>query len=372
MRFVLDELRVQLGDIRALLLSISPTNAALAPHSDTLVRQYLAIRRRFDYSAFVVALYSAFEGFVESLVSGYAQQLSSFKRYDQLPNALTLKHLAKTGELLNRGRIGTGRHSDITERELITNLFNCVTGSADYRLNSKAVSAHELNLRRDELSGLFKTIGIDGAVEKIRLSEPLCKWFCEEKGVNPGQDGVPSTTIDSWIDDLVERRNCVSHRGVSPDSIQGPHEMLAVCSFVEAVCTALYDLAVGSYLRLKYIDSDVAIRLRRTEGPYQNGSVVVVDVPGHLAVRGRPVIGLAGSGLVRWGRMVELQVDGKVVTDVSASSSKEVNVGVRVDFRCAKGMELYVLEQEDEAVWAPSEDSATTEDSQSDGSGDCN
>ena len=69
MRSTFDELEKELKQLSDLVASIAPVNLALAEHPDSLVRQYVMIRRRFDYAAFVVALYASFEKFIENLVS---------------------------------------------------------------------------------------------------------------------------------------------------------------------------------------------------------------------------------------------------------------------------------------------------------------
>ena len=51
-----------------------------------------------------------------------------------------------------------------------------------------------------------------------------------------------------------------------------------------------------------------------------------------------------------WGQVIELWVD-----DVPVESLEEdslcTEVGLRADFKLAKGMELFVLAERDEAVW---------------------
>jgi hypothetical protein len=103
-RSTLDELITELAELKALVASIEPVNAALAGHKDTVVQQYVSIRRRFDYAAFAVALYASFEKFVENLITAYVRIEARRVDYAALPKKLTDKHLAGTAELLWRGR----------------------------------------------------------------------------------------------------------------------------------------------------------------------------------------------------------------------------------------------------------------------------
>ena len=98
MRSTLDVLRKELSDLRVLVDSIRPVNSALAVHRDTVVQQYLLIRRRFDYAAFVVALYASFEKFIEDLVKGYLRLEARRIDYASLPDKLRNKHLDGTAK----------------------------------------------------------------------------------------------------------------------------------------------------------------------------------------------------------------------------------------------------------------------------------
>ena len=62
-----------IAEIQAMALSIAPVNKLLRTSSDLTVRKYLSVRRRFDYSALIVALYASFEKFVEDIISTYSQ-----------------------------------------------------------------------------------------------------------------------------------------------------------------------------------------------------------------------------------------------------------------------------------------------------------
>lgn len=89
MRSTLDELNRELSDLRALVTSIEPVNKALSDAKDSAVQRYVSIRRRFDYAAFVVAIYASFEKFVEELLSSYVRLEAKRLDYLSLPKKLT-------------------------------------------------------------------------------------------------------------------------------------------------------------------------------------------------------------------------------------------------------------------------------------------
>lgn len=363
MRSTLDELAKELAELRALVASITPVNSALAGHHDSLVREYLTIRRRFDYAAFVVALYASFEKFSENLIASYARLTALFTHYEALPTSLTRKHIIKSADILARGRLGEGRYLGIREMDLVKNLFGCLSGASPYTLNDAAIIAHDLNLRHDELGKLFAAVGIENLCERARRADAMLDWFCALEGLTqPPQDGVPAATLRGRLDDLVERRNQVTHRGGSPEELLGASAMTELVDFVDALAKSIYTVTVSGYLKARHIESGEATRLQLCEGPYKNGSVVVVKKPEQRLYVGQPVFALVASAGARWGRILDIQLDDVSITAVDETVAV-AEVGLCISFKCPSGVVLYVLGNDDEVGWSSeprSENTAAT------------
>jgi hypothetical protein len=354
-RSTLDELTKELSELRALVGSIAPVNSALAEHHDSLVREYLTIRRRFDYAAFVVALYASFEKFSESLVASYARLAAFRSKYAELPASLTRKHMAKSADLLARGRLGEGRYVGTREIDVVKNLLDCLSGTSPYSLNEHAVVAHDYNLRSEELSKLFASVGIDHVCDRSRHADALVDWFRMASGIDQTVlDDVPATTVKQRLDDLVERRNQVTHGGESPLELLGTTEMTNLVDFVEALATSVFSLTVGSYLQGRYVSSTEACALKLLSGPFKQHTVVVVEKPAKRLYVGQPVFTFVESTGARWGRIRELQIN-DVSTPAVEQDSNVADVGIAVDFRCPKGVVLSVLDVDDDVVWSPSD-----------------
>lgn len=359
MRSTFDELAKELAELRALVTSITPVNSALAGHHDSLVRQYLTIRRRFDYAAFVVALYASFEKFAENVVAAYARLVALRSQYAALPTGLTGKHMAKSAEILLRGRLGEGRYVGVREIDVVKNLFACLSGANPYALNDVAIMAHDLNLRYDELGKLFAAVGIDQVCARARRADAMVTWFCASNGLaQPPQDGVPAATVQQRLDDLVERRNQVTHRGGSPVELLGTTEMTDLVDFVEALASSIFTLTVARYLRARHVDSGGAAQLQLREGPYKNGTVVVVERPEQRLYVGQPVFAFVESAGARWGRILEIQLD-DVSTAAVDKAAIAAEVGLSVSFKCPKGVDLFALDADDDVVWSPEPSIAT-------------
>lgn len=356
MRSTFDELARELDELRALVASINPVNSALAGHQSSAVRQYVMIRRRFDYAAFVVALYASFEKFIENLVAAYARLEARRVPYVDLPEKLLKKHLSRTAEILSRGRLGGGRYAGLRELDVVKNLFECLNGVTPYTLNEVAVVAHDLNLRAGEIDTLFAAVGIEQVCERVRRADALLDWYGMTKELAaPPQEGVPTTTVEEQFNDIVERRNQVAHRGGNPVELLGVHDMNAAVGFIEAFSKSVFAVTVGRYLQNHHAAPGQGIQLqqRKDDGPYKKGTVVVVEKPvGRLFV-GQPVFVLVDSTGARWGRIQSMKVDDTDVQFVEPSANAANGIGIALDFKCPKGATPVALPDDDDVVWSP-------------------
>jgi hypothetical protein len=357
-RSTLDRLITELDDLKALVASIEPVNAALVGHQDTVVHQYVLIRRRFDYAAFVVALYASFEQFVESLITAYVRLEAGRVDYASLPKKLTDKHLTGTAELLRRRRLGDGRYVDLSELGMVKNLFECLNGDKPYALNEAAVIAHDANLRAREVDALFDAVGIEQICDRACRADAVVAWYCTTQGLDtPPQDGVKRTVLEERLKDIVERRNQVAHRGGNPTNLLGGADMHEAVAFIESLAKSIFGLVVGRYLETRHAASSgrVELALRDGDGPFKDGTVVVVDKPTQRLFVGQPVFVVVESTGARWGRIQSLRVDDADVQELAVNANAPTGVGVGLTFRFPRSADakLVALAADDDVVWSP-------------------
>lgn len=359
MRSTLDELITELAELKALVASIEPVNMALAGHKDTVVQQYVSIRRRFDYAAFAVALYASFEKFVESLIKAYVRLAARRLDYAALPQKLTDKHLAGTAELLwRRVRLGEGRYVGMSELGVVKNLFDCLSGAKPYTLNEAAIIAHDANLRAGEVDAVFTAVGIEKICDRVCRADAMLAWYCAEQGLDtPPQDGVKRTVIEARLKDIVERRNQVAHHGENPIELLGGAAMNDAINFIEGFSKSLFGLVVGRYLETHHAASAARIELalRAEEGPQKNRAVVIVDKPTARLFVGQPLFVVVKSAGARWGRIQSLRVNDVDVQELDANASAPDGVGVGLGFKYPKSADakLVALAADDDVVWSP-------------------
>lgn len=358
----LEQLRTELSSLESFVLSISPVNEALSTHPDSSVRQYLTLRRQYDYAAFVVALYASFERFTESLVSEYTRQISSFIQYKELPEVLTKKHLTQSAEMLSRKRLGEGRYANLSPVSVAESLFNCLSGAQSYSLTSEAVIAHDTNLRFADVGKLLGDVGISDFYQSLPTVESIWEWFVKtelesEDGVEtiertPEMDRTIKTMFETRLNDLVERRNEVAHRGGNADELLGQAEMLIRIGTIRILAEAMFEISSSSYLKLRTKDKTYASQVEIVEGPYKAGHVIVINPPSVPLSRGQSSFVLHADGRVRWGKILGIRVNNEPTDEISPGEI-DSSVGVELDIRCNKNSTVWINSAPDLTIWAP-------------------
>lgn len=356
MRSILDELNHDLDELKTFVASIGAASGALMGLDQAAARQVVSIRRRFDNAAFTVALYSSFEKYVDTLAATFASLEARRVPYFELPSKLQNKHLQRSADLLSRGRLGEGRFAHLSIVGVVENLFNCLKGHTPYALNEAAVVWHDANLRAGEVDTVFADIGIDQICTQACRGDALKEWHAATQmlTVAPLED-VPRTVIDERLSDLVERRNQITHRGGNPDNLLGADAMNEAIAFINALSNDIFATVVGCYLKHHYDGSPNSSMLEQlpNNGPFRNGTIVVVGTPSVRLFVGQPIYANKSSGAARWGRIQSLKMNDADIDHVEAGTSAPQGVGVGLDFKCSRGSPLVVLSVEDDLIWAP-------------------
>jgi hypothetical protein len=240
---------------------------------------------------------------------------------------------------------------------VVKNLFDCLSGVRPYTLNKAAVIAHDVNLRVDEINKLFAAIGIEQICERIRQTDALLDWFINSKELDGApEDGVSKTLVEERIKEIVDRRNEIAHGGDIPADLPGESTMSDAIGFVRAFAQSIFTIVVGSYLKAHHnpkLPGCIELMQREGDGPFKNGTVVVVEKPAERLFIGQPVFVQTASIGARWGRIKSLRVDDTDMPVVGPEADALQGIGVGLDFKCPKGATLVALEAEDDIVWSP-------------------
>jgi hypothetical protein len=351
MRSSLDAFLEEIKELATFVDSVSSVYSILAKYGDTCIKASLNLRRRLDYSSFIIALYTGLERYVEDLAWSFAVQESSKNRYSELHKDLRDKHLRQSAELLNRGRLGEGRYTGLTNEGIVGNLYECLNDKVPYRLNRHAVIFHESNIRGEVVQGIFKSIGIENVNALACHTDALNNWFSSTTGLESSTDTSLLSMVEIRLKDLVDRRNQIVHAGTSTSEAFDPNVMTENLKFFEDYGRALFNVVGGVYLHRYYVkSSDLKGFGLPKEGPIKDDFVVVVENPHCRIFRGQSVFGVRENRVIRWGKIIEIRVDNKIVENIEADSTFP-DVGLQVDFKLSKNIQLFGIEKKDEAIW---------------------
>ncbi|WP_287914172.1 MAE_28990/MAE_18760 family HEPN-like nuclease [Comamonas sp.] len=354
MRSTLDELKQGLSELKDFVSSIKHVNDALSSNENSEVRKFAALRRRFDNAAFIVALYASFESYIEALGAAYANLEAKRLAYGHLPTKLITKHLQRSADLLSRGRLGEGRYAGLTPAHVVANLHGCLNGQTPYVLNSAAVVWHDTNFRAKDIDEIFAAVGIENICTIARNGDSLNKWYAAAKGLSQAPaDGVPSTVIVQRLNDIVERRNEVAHRGGNPEVLLGTHEMSESLGFIESLSEDIFSVVVANYLNAHITIGSGAEILTLMEKPFRKGTLVVVSPPSIALYVGQAVFVCRHTGGARWGRIQSMQLNGKEYQSLEPSTTAPEGIGIGLDFICTAKSSITALEKDDDLIWTP-------------------
>ncbi|MFJ7660709.1 MAE_28990/MAE_18760 family HEPN-like nuclease, partial [Methylobacterium sp. NPDC097178] len=326
MRSSIEALERDISEITAMARSIDPISKLLNSSENREIQAYLQVRRRFDYSAVIIALYASFERFMEDIVTAYVTILSRQDRYAALPQNLLSRHLMRTGEILSKSRIDAARYPGVTANKLVENLHLCLTGAHPYELNHVAITSHDRNMRYDELGLTLKLVEI--SQDDVRKAQPLLDWYYKEEGpVGDPPEIVPVTVLRERLDGLVERRNDIAHRGGNPSDRLGAEGLQRLVDFIQALASSIFTIFVAKYLGKIRVGKSGCEQFVRVRDPLQQQMVWVIAPTKSALYVGQPIFALSRNFPVRWGRVTSLRLGNRIRRRIAANSSQQIGVG---------------------------------------------
>lgn len=313
---------------------------ALAADLD-LIRRYLdslsrvqqtTDQRRFAYIASISALYASFETFAEQLAFRFGQLMLNDPESLSVRQVQSLrtKYVQNASALLGK-TLGVGRYKEIDELDIAKSLASCLDDSHSFDLRLEVIALHNTNLRWEAMADLFRW-AVPDLPSRIERADAVRNWQMKS---GHGDTKLPSELLARELADLVERRNEVSHRAI-PDEIVSPEQLLAKVDFIEAM-----SLGLVASLSCLVLEASRSRNESETLGVpteyYQQGRIVVVPTLGASVEVGN-VIWASNGRVARWGRLLEIQLDGHSVLEVDSGAE----TGLKLDFAVPKHSALHV------------------------------
>ncbi len=330
---------------QALIALLNDRRTTLQPHVIDRLQAVLETStnaKQYVYAVAIVSLYGLIERLVDSLVSRYILSLAEFgSRYDQLPEAVTNKHFRKSWDLADAIERGT-YYGNLTPSQIIANLHSCFSGATSYTLNGEAFSFHRGNVSLARMQDMLTGIGVKPLWRRLSLTPAFLNFQAQidpERDIRSIADG-DLEGLFAPIEDLVQRRNGISHGMLEVDQIEAVDLLRSRVEFVRAFGASLFELLDQD--RLKYAaDVGVALRLGQPIAVY-NHRIVCFEADCGIAV-GDQILALTGEERepVRTGEVLTLQVNN--VDQQAIDAGQRVQFGVGIDFRANESHNYFVL-----------------------------
>ncbi len=236
MDLVIDLLKNDLLELRNHIKFIEQLNVDILPTSNNYEYNKSSSKRKFDYSSVIISLYGLVENYIEKFCFEYTENIEKIiPSYDLLEAKFTDNHLNLSIELVKK--ITENKHlkfANINSENIINKLSHCISIKTNYSLNKEAFTINTGNLKH---SKICETIGF----LNIKLEEKL-------KQINGFN--IQTENAFNKIDDLVQRRNEISH-----GNIQDTLDTTAIEPYIDF--TENYLLSIGQVLQQELIKLDL-------------------------------------------------------------------------------------------------------------------
>jgi hypothetical protein len=298
-------------------------------------------KRQYVYTVAIIGLYGLLERLVDSIIEKYIGVISGFvDRYDDLPETLKKYHVPLSIDLLKA--VVEERHKgDLTTSEIIANLNSCLSGSGVFRVNTSAFILHRGNITLQKTRDFLNALGIEVPARRFLVAPAFVKHFAAG---DPPLDirNFPDTDVERLlapIDELVERRNLVSHGII--DEIETVDLLNERCRFVATFAQALYEVLQQEMLR-----TETACRHAQGLGRplvVFNDHIVCFESENCKVAVGDRIVAATGDKLVpfRWSPVISLEVDHTRHQSLDITSATKF--GMRVEFIARDNHDYFIL-----------------------------
>jgi hypothetical protein len=300
-------------------------------------------RKRYMYAVAIVSLYGLFERLVDSLIERFVARMSAtVSSYEALPDAIKKHHLPLSIDLV-KAIIDDKFKRDATEEQVIANLHSCLSRSEKFELNGAAFVLHRGNISLSKVTSYLNSVGVESHVKKIVSAKPFVSFFQDtepERGLANLSDQDLAKILEP-IDDLVERRNEVSHGVFNVDALEAVPLLRDRIAFVGAYGRALYEV-----LRIESLRFELQTASAQSLGKpllVHNDSIVCFEHASCSIGEGDLLVAATPSGILpfRCGPILSIEID--AVRHLAIDIKTSTKFGLKVSFGASDAYEYTVL-----------------------------
>lgn len=299
--------------------------------------------RQYVYVVGIVSLYGLLERLVDGLVVSFVNHLGSFaKGYEALPETFRTRHLEQSLALataLLKDRFRT----ETTHERVVANLHSCLTArEGGFTLNSHAFALHRGNHNLGRITDLLNGIGVQPHLRRVASTTAFKTHLAAHA---PERDWTVIADTEAArllepIDDLVQRRNDVSHGAMTADQLESVPLLMERCDLVRAYGVGLHEVMLQD--AMKHAAELGAARVLGQPLAVYDNRIVCFEAAGPIAVGDRLFFVTQDSlQPVRHSQVLSLEVDRVALQSIE--SPVPVRFGVAVGFHADQRHAYFTL-----------------------------
>ena len=234
MYVIFESLNMDLVELKNQIDFIEQSKIEIPPTSRIYEYSISISKKKFEYNSIIISLYGIVENYLERFCFEYIELVeTTIPNYSCLDAGFTESHFKLSLDLANK-IIGKKhqKYLDLDKVAIIHNLNNCLTNDSNYKLNKEAFTINTGNCNHKKNCETISSMNINNFNAKmVKLNN-----------FNPNSENAFNK-----IDDLVQRRNEVSHGNVS--DFLGTTELIPFIDFIEN-----YMLSIAVILQAEIIE----------------------------------------------------------------------------------------------------------------------
>lgn len=323
---LLDDFEQQINDIQEYIEHIELTNniprknrnikAEHLQEFTTHLKNFRIPKKEFEYKAIIISLYGVLENTISKWIQEHIQNISTIVNdYRNLEDKFKKDHFTLSIQLISM--INDDRYSkfDKFDKETILQKLNqSISTPNDFELNSEAYIPSSGNLKHKKIVEAFKPLNIDlNVLDKNKHLEI------------------------SMIDDLVVRRNDISH-GVQVDDILDVTVLQEYINSLKTYIKSIFDILIQKEIEYQF-KHQIPIYIDEPKEFYQNNTVCIVTIK-DIEIKVGDSLFIEKNKKISKTIILDIKKD-----DVSIQSVNDGEVGLKLDCTIKKNSKIWKLQR---------------------------
>lgn len=282
-------------------------------------------------------MYGTLEKFIEIWIKEYLDILSNIvPEYNQIDEKIREQHFELSLKLISTiTSRESAKHKHLSKEQVLRKLNSCIENPSDYKFNTEAFVLLSGNLKHNKIVELFKPLNID-LNGKLKINQTFIQ-YCQEKRQIKNLANLQADFLYEKINDLVERRNEISHGSEVIENILSHSVLEDYTQFLENYCQAIFEILTEEVVKHESVH-----KFQKIENVIDvfNHKILAFKIENYELKVGDVIIMETAEGRFFKKTILEIQLDNKSYPQITIKN--KTKVAVRVKPTIKKNQKFYV------------------------------